>query len=232
MNELAIGVGLALIFGFLPFLGVKMPGSVTTFGIAIGLCMVALGLLPEHRRPNFIQSALYVVGIGLIAAAVTLQFFTAPKVLDDPSDRLEDSGTNVGRDNETMTMGTDKLIITANQTSEPNGGGENDSRSPSYHYLSQEIKAGVSGTYLYTYQVEIRGNSSPPKFGASVLNEAVSDLWIKPVGPDRLGSPPFSSGADNLGQPVFILANPPLGTYVISFTSNRNDDSLAIGFPP
>jgi hypothetical protein len=67
--QFKVGLGVAVIFGLLPYAVKDMPHWVTWSGIAAGLTLVAWGLLPSHERLPVGPVALFVVGVATTVAA-------------------------------------------------------------------------------------------------------------------------------------------------------------------
>ncbi len=70
---LVLGTALAIFFGFLPYAVKSMPVFLSWSGIAVGMAIAVIAILPSRMQPTLVQSALYITSIGLFAATMGLQ---------------------------------------------------------------------------------------------------------------------------------------------------------------
>jgi hypothetical protein len=72
MREILFGIGVAAVFGFLPFAVKDMPQWMTWPGITIGVCLAIWGMIPEGKISP-VAAALFIAGATFITTAVGWQ---------------------------------------------------------------------------------------------------------------------------------------------------------------
>lgn len=68
--QFKVGLGLALVFGLLPFAVKDMPHWVTWPGISIGILFIIWGILPAHQKIQIGPAILFIAGFAAIVGSV------------------------------------------------------------------------------------------------------------------------------------------------------------------
>lgn len=134
------GAATSLVFGCLPYAIKSMPPFISWSGIAAGIAIGAIAMLPTRFQPSSLQAIMYVASIALFVAAATWQASSlSPTAAADEltstkgprlnmggekSDAEEKSGLIVGTDIDNSGGGVGIEINSSGNNGAPSVGGE------------------------------------------------------------------------------------------------------------
>src|SRR5215475_3319165 len=102
--QFTVGIGIAIMFGLLPFAVKDMPHWITWPGITAGALLTLLGLLPSHDKYPLIGSLVMVASISAFVGSIAL-------FVDARTDTaMEATSTSVRISEPSLTPPQEKLL--------------------------------------------------------------------------------------------------------------------------